>query len=69
MFLYFFQEIQHDFICLEIFIHIQIKQLILFVFFILFLTIKQNIHKKTKHPLPLLFYYTHSVTCLHNNIS
>ena len=31
---------------LKIFNHIQIKQLILFVFFILFLTIKENIHKK-----------------------
>jgi len=48
---------------LEIFNHIQIKQLIPFVF-LLFLTIKENIQKKTKHPPPLLFYYTHSVTCL-----
>jgi hypothetical protein len=56
---------------LEIFNHIQIKQLNLFLFsFILFLTITENIHKKNKkHPLPLLFYYTQSVTCLQNNIS
>jgi hypothetical protein len=56
---------------LEIFNHIQIKQLNLFLFsFILFLTITENIHKKKqKHPLPLLFYYTQSVTCLQNNIS
>jgi len=63
MFLHFHGKYNMILFILEIFNHIQIKQLIPFVF-LLFLTIKENIQKKTKHPPPLLFYYTHSVTCL-----
>jgi hypothetical protein len=57
MFLHFHGKYNMILFVFKIFNHIQIKQSILFVFFILFLTIKENIHKtkKTKHPLPLLF--------------
>jgi hypothetical protein len=55
MFLHFHGKYNMILFVLEIFNHIQIKQLIPFVFFLLFLTIKENIQKKNKTPTTTTF--------------